>query len=330
LSVQIDAAVNSGNSGGPVLKGDKLIGIAFQALDESQNIAYAIALPIVEHFLRDLAEARPAQFPSLGIIWQRLESESHRRSLGLKKDEGGILVVRIAFEGSAWGVLRDGDVILAIEGESIGPDGTVELRPGELVDHSYRVAHRHVGDELRVMILRDHTRMEVFIPLKPPSMLVPEDRYDVQPTYFVFGGLLFAPLSRDYLKSWGHEWWKQAPNELVTVYETQIRTPERQDVVILQRVLADKVNQGYHEYENHVVVTVDGVRIRSIRHLVELTDAGKSRFYTVGLADGQRIVIERARAAERLPAILERYNIRHDRSPDLKPRAKAKKVKKRR
>ncbi len=323
LSVQIDAAVNSGNSGGPVFKGDKIIGIAFQALDESQNIAYAIALPIVEHFLRDLAEGRPAAFPSLGVVWQRLESDSHRRALGLKRHEGGIMVVRVAFESSAWGLLEEGDVLLAIDGEPLGSDGTVELRKGELVDHSHRIALRHVGAPLPIEVLRKGQRISVSVPLKRPSLLVPEDQYDIKPTYFVFGGLLFAPLSRDYLKSWGHEWWKAAPNELVAIYENQVRTPERQDVVILQKVLADRVNQGYHEYENHVVVGVDDVRIRNIRELVQVVERSKARYLSVALQDGQRIVLERQKALERTPVILERYNLRFDRSADLRRNARA-------
>jgi hypothetical protein len=242
--------------------------------------------------------------------------------LGLKRTDGGVLVVRIAFEGSAWGVLQEGDVLLEIEGEQIAPDGTVELRPGELVDHSHRIALRDVGDPLKLTILRNKKRQEVTAHLKRPSLLVPEDQYDIKPTFFVFGGLVFAPLSRDYLKSWGSEWWKAAPNELVSIYENQIRTPERQDVVILQKVLADKVNQGYHEYENHVVNNVDGVPVRNIRHLVDLIQGGQSTYLSVGLHDGQRIVLDRAQAIARLQAILDRYNLRHDRSADLREPAK--------
>jgi S1-C subfamily serine protease len=318
LSVQIDAAVNAGNSGGPVFKGDKLIGIAFQALDDSQNIAYAIALPVIQHFLKSIELGRPAHFASLGVVWQRLESDSHRRALGLKRADGGVLVVRIAFEGSAWGVLHEGDVLLSLDDEPIGSDGTVQLRKGELVDHSHRIALRTVGEALHVGVLRDKKKLTVDVKLKRPSLLVPEDQYDVRPTYFVFGGLLFALLSRDYLKSWGHEWWKAAPNELVSIYENQIRTPERQDVVILQKVLADKVNQGYHEYENHVVVSIDGVPVRSIVHLVELIEGDRGQFVRVGLHDGQRIVLDRTQAIARCQAILDRYNLRHDRSPDLR------------
>lgn len=323
LSVQIDAAVNSGNSGGPVFEDGKLIGIAFQSLEESQNIAYAIALPIVQHFLADLAAGRRAEFASLGIIWQVLESESHRRALGLKRTDGGIRIARVAYQSSAWGVLQPGDVLLAIEDEPIGADGTVRLRPGELVDHSHLVTLRHTGAPLRVTILRDKKRHELTLELKRPALLCAEDQYDVDATYMVFGGLVFCPLSRDYLKSWGSEWWKAAPNELITIYETQIRTPERQEVVILQRVLADRVNQGFHDFDNDVVETIDGVPVQNLRHLVELIDKGTGPYFSVGIADGSHVVLDRQKARDRGPAILEKYGLRWDRSADLRRKAKA-------
>ena len=43
---QIDAAINSGNSGGPALQDDKVIGIAFETLDHAENIGYIIPVSI--------------------------------------------------------------------------------------------------------------------------------------------------------------------------------------------------------------------------------------------------------------------------------------------
>lgn len=54
LAVQIDAAINSGNSGGPVLLEDKVVGIAFQCLTAGENIGYIIPVPVINHFLEDL------------------------------------------------------------------------------------------------------------------------------------------------------------------------------------------------------------------------------------------------------------------------------------
>lgn len=53
---QIDAAINSGNSGGPAFndKG-KCVGIAFQSLkhEDAENIGYVIPTPVIVHFIQD-------------------------------------------------------------------------------------------------------------------------------------------------------------------------------------------------------------------------------------------------------------------------------------
>lgn len=56
IPMQIDAAINSGNSGGPAFsdKG-KCVGIAFQSLkhEDVENIGYVIPTPVILHFIRD-------------------------------------------------------------------------------------------------------------------------------------------------------------------------------------------------------------------------------------------------------------------------------------
>ena len=56
LVLQIDAAINSGNSGGPAFneKGN-CVGIAFQSLkhEDAENIGYVIPTPVIKHFIQD-------------------------------------------------------------------------------------------------------------------------------------------------------------------------------------------------------------------------------------------------------------------------------------
>ena len=87
LGIQIDAAINSGNSGGPVFneKGD-LVGVAFQSYSSSdvENVGYVIPVAVIGHFLDDYQKnGTYSGFPLLGVTWQRMESESLRRNRGL-------------------------------------------------------------------------------------------------------------------------------------------------------------------------------------------------------------------------------------------------------
>lgn len=54
--LQIDAAINSGNSGGPAFNDKGIcVGIAFQSLkhEDVENIGYVIPTPVIMHFIQD-------------------------------------------------------------------------------------------------------------------------------------------------------------------------------------------------------------------------------------------------------------------------------------
>ena len=319
LAVQIDAAINSGNSGGPVFRRGMLAGVAFQALDEGEQIGYMIATPVVAHFLRDVDSGHYRGFPSLGMVTQPLESEAHRRSLGLKASiKGGVMVTRVAHGGSVDGKVRSGDVLLSADGVPIASDGTVALREGELVDCGYVISKRHVGDEVTLDIWRKRARRQVIATLRAPRYLVAEERYELRPSYYVIGGLLFVPLTRNYLMTWGDNWQQRAPRELVTLYQSGIPTSRQSEVVVLQKVMADRVNQGYHDYESVIITAVGGKHVQSLAHLAQVADATRGTYLRFDASDGRVIVIDRKLARKRHDGILGRFGIPRDRSVDLR------------
>ncbi len=279
LAVQIDAAINSGSSGGPVVKDGELVGIAFESMDDAENIGYMIGAPVVKHFLRDIEEGTEDGFPDLGVVTQELESKAHRRSLGLgPSSHGGVLITGVVHGGSAWGILETGDVLLMLDGKHVAADGSIRFRKGERIDLAYQVARRHVGETMRVKVYRDGAVLSFDLPMKPPSFLVAEDCYDVKPTYYLYGGLLFVPLSRDLLMTWGSEWWHEAPSEIVAIYENEIRSASRSEVVLLQKVLADRVNQGYHDIEALIIDQVQGHKIRDLKELIQIVESATDEF----------------------------------------------------
>jgi S1-C subfamily serine protease len=88
LGLQVDAAINSGNSGGPAFNDrGQCVGIAFQSLknEDIENISYIIPTPVINHFIADYERhGKYTGFPSLGCEWQKTESPVLRKALGLK------------------------------------------------------------------------------------------------------------------------------------------------------------------------------------------------------------------------------------------------------
>ncbi|PCH57353.1 MAG: serine protease, partial [Legionellales bacterium] len=125
LAIQIDAAINSGNSGGPAIVADKIIGVAFQGANSGQNIGYIIPANVVQHFLTDIKSGKYIGFPSIGVAIQAMESSALRELHGMSDVQSGILVTKVNPRSAVSKVLKKDDVIMTMSGISIANDATV-------------------------------------------------------------------------------------------------------------------------------------------------------------------------------------------------------------
>lgn len=324
LAGQMDAAINPGNSGGPVIQGGRIAGVVMQGISQADNIGYMVPVSIVRHFFTDIEDGRYDGFPSLGVIMQGMENPDLKRKYRVPEDRTGMLVTRVLPGSPADGTIREGDVMLAIEGHPIADDGTVEFRPRERTSLSYYIQAHQLGEGLQAELLRDGAITNIEVALTRPlgsDLLVPNDQYDLLPTYYIYGGIVFCPLTRNLLKAWGPNWPNSAPNELMAYLSANYPEVDGEEVVLVLKVLAADVNQGYHGASNWVVETVDGRRIRNMQELIraiERPDAGE--FLTLGNESGQVIVLDRRKAEATRGDVLKTYRVPDDRSPDLKAR----------
>jgi hypothetical protein len=133
-SIQTDASINSGNSGGPAvsLGSKEFVGIAFQSLTNADNIGYVIPIAIVRHFLEDVEKnGKYTGFVTLALEGQTLENPTIRKYLGLRDDQTGVMVTKIEELAPCKGLVQVGDVILEMDGFKLGNDQSVEF-PAEL------------------------------------------------------------------------------------------------------------------------------------------------------------------------------------------------------
>jgi S1-C subfamily serine protease len=312
LGGQIDAALNPGNSGGPVIVDGCIVGIAMQIIPASQNIAYMVPTPVIEQFLADVADGHQDGVPQIGILYQKMQNADLRRRYGLTAAQTGVLVTATPPGFASSELLKPGDVLLSVGGRPVASDGTIEFRPQERTSFAFSVESLQIGQTIPVEVLRDGRLLSLVVPLNGSlthGALVPPPQYDQRPSYFVFGGLVFMPLTTDYLAARNY-----GSHDLMALM-AKAPTFEGEEVVVLARVLAAEVNEGYHEIFDGVVKTVDGVKPRNLADLVRLVETGTGPFVTITYDEEQRLVLDRANALAAGKAIMERYSLAADRYP---------------
>ena len=308
LTLQIDAAINAGNSGGPALneKGE-IVGIAMQKIDNSDNIGYIIPSEIIKHFLEDIADGVYDGFPDDGLYVQTMGNRNLRRYYGLDR-RTGVLVTRVVRGSSCDGFIRRGDVLLEIDGVRIANDLTVPISGGSRVSANYLIRKHQLGDKCKMKILREGKEIVMTLPLKREKLLIPYE-HGKRPRYTIFGGMIFMPLTRNYLQVWGEEWAEKAPVQFVDLIKNEnYPTREAEEIVFLQNTLPDRENTDY-TFVHHIVQEVNGKKIHSFAEMAEALDSGKNGEVRIGLEGGYVIVIDRERAAQANKRLLHRYGI---------------------
>jgi S1-C subfamily serine protease len=319
LLIQIDAAINPGNSGGPVIRDNKIVGIAFQGMGGADNVGYMIPPPVIRHFLKDAEDGKYDGFPGLGLEFQDLENPQHRAQLGLKPDQTGVMVTRISFDSSSWDALKPGDVLMAIDGQEIANDATIPFPGGERIMFSYALLAKFPGDPVRLDVLRQGKQQALTLTLKDAPSIISTCEFDVMPSYYIFGGFVLTPLTLNYLESADpNRWWFTAPPALRYHLVHDVSTPERRQVVVLQYVLADEVNVGYHDVDNEVVTKVNGQDVKDLKDLVQKIESSTADYIELETEEGDKMVLSSADAKSANPRIMTRYRIGADRSEDLK------------
>ena len=160
--LQTDAAINQGNSGGPLVNSNgEVIGITSSKLVNTSIESMGFAIPIedvigkLEVFERGDDIARPL----LGISMLNVTDTYSLYRMGIILDEGidsGVVVVAVQSGSSASNVLEKGDVIVALDNQEIKSDAYLK----------YELFKHEVGDTIQLTIMRDNKMKKVSVTLK--------------------------------------------------------------------------------------------------------------------------------------------------------------------
>ena len=148
--IQTDAAINSGNSGGPLVNAQgQVIGINTAVASKAQSIGFAIPISSVKGILKSISEGKEPKRAYLGASYISINQQI-RKKYNLDVSKGALVKSRkgnaIIYSSPAQKAgLKDGDIITKIDGVEVSKNSSVSSLIGE----------KSVGDTVEISYIRD-------------------------------------------------------------------------------------------------------------------------------------------------------------------------------
>jgi len=162
--IQTDAAINFGNSGGPLinLRGD-IIGINVAKSKSGENIGFSLPINIIKKIILDIEEFGEIKYAILGVRYVIVDNDIVKDK-NLSVDYGAILVsdkekkIDAILSGSpAYKAgLKEGDIILEFNGQRVDARKTLNLF----------ISKTRIGDNIDLKILRDKKEINIKVTME--------------------------------------------------------------------------------------------------------------------------------------------------------------------
>jgi hypothetical protein len=296
----------------PAVSGRQVLGLVFA---QTGNAVQVLPAP----FIQSVLDAhRAGQFTGLGYFdftWQPSENPETLRALKLPPDRDGVVVIDVPKRAGTTPVLQPRDILLEVDGFDVDMLGDyVDPLYGHLMLENLSTRHKWAGQPVALKVWREGREVNLVYTLPKAEVarrLIPESAEDAPPEYLILGGLIFQPLTRNFLESWGQDWERRAPFRLA-YFRNEEPSTERPAVVVLSQVLPDVFNVGYQDLRNLVLERVNGRKVSSLKDLAPALGQATDGFHTFEFLKGeslQRLVLDARELNAAAQRVLQRYGI---------------------
>ncbi|CAD5282223.1 MULTISPECIES: S1C family serine protease [unclassified Imperialibacter] len=158
--IQSDAALNPGNSGGPMIDtSGEVVGVNTAIIARAQGLSFSIDINLAKDIAGQLIRHGKVEKAFLGVLIQ--EIDLHPRLINFYKLEStrGLMVTKIEKDSPAFRAdLLEGDIILQLDGEDITSS----------TDLFRKLSHEKVDKQVKLTIVRNYRTLKevAVVPLK--------------------------------------------------------------------------------------------------------------------------------------------------------------------
>ncbi len=304
LAIQVDAAINYGNSGGPAMVANKVVGIVMQ-LDEDDESSggYIIPINLLKRFLKDISDGKFDGIPYLPLQSQKLESPVLREGYyKLPANESGILITQVCANTQAAGLLQQGDIIKTIDGKKIENNGKVFDNNNTHFTFLHYVDMHQMGDILKLEIVRNGKTKQIDLLLK--DLTIAEEEFDQDPRYFIYGGYVFVA--------------NKYSEDCMTAKEYAMSEDKNKvDTITLVNVLPTSYNTGTHQMTQFEVSKVNEQSFNTFKEFYCLIVNAKTPILLLKNSSGVSLAINKKIADTTNKDTLARYQIHNAQSAEI-------------
>lgn len=263
-------------TGCPVIKDGKLVAMS-QGYRAQNQMLSCINAELISRFLN---QKENAGVPMVGFSLIELKDPVFRKYLKIDDPKaGGLYVNEVEPSGAAAGAgMKEGDVLTAIDGIAIDNTGRCE-HPiyGPLSATCLLSSYKPVGETLKLSLLRDGQPVEITLPLNRDAAeksLVREMQPGERPRYIMWGGLLFQPVTDDFLRAIRERAQDSLPLSLACIEdsEDEYRKEGRTELVVLSLVVPTPATLGYDNARFTLVTKVNGKDVHNFAEFAKMID----------------------------------------------------------
>ncbi len=323
LRIQIDAALNPGNSGGPAVCDNKIIGLVFSKIMKAENIGYLIPVEEIRMFLNDIADGTYEGKPTIHELGlQTVENDTLRDWLGIENGASGIMVNRVRTRDPDF-PLKPRDLITHIGEHSIDCEGHVRTHDDLRLPAHYLVPHFVNDGKVEMTIIRDGQPQKVQVPVSSESQRLIRSEKHEYPRYFIYGPIVFTPVTQLLINSMRprtHQLLTNIASPFVTRKADLISFEGEELVAVVSPVFPHRITKGYDHRNLGVVSHVNDVAIKNLTHLVETLRDAKDEHIIFRFANlrAETVVFRRQEIEAATEEILSDNGIRHQCSDGLR------------
>lgn len=303
-AIQVDAAVNPGNSGGPAVNNSgELVGIAMQGIKDASNISHIVPSVIIQTFLKDVQDGKVDGFYSTKTRFNLIENESMKKYYGLKNGDGALCTF---VDVQDRGEIQENDILLSIDGAKIANNASIDSEYGR-ISFFLPMHKKQVGESVKLELLRDKKIVTLDYKLKISKPLLNLE-FNENPRYMIFGGLVFAPMTKNYMaelsnKSLGYD---------MLFYKEEKDDALQEPVVCLQTIFPHQVNRGYFSGAD-IVDKVNSQKVKNFKEFVKVIDEAKTEYITIDFIEKKKVILNTKEAKESFLELQKIYGFVSDR-----------------